>query len=226
MKKISLYLFIMASLGEILSEIIGLQYLHQVCKPLIMITLGIYYLSHAEFRSTAVCLAIICSLGGDVLLMFEARDPKFFMFGLAAFLIAHIFYILSYRQHQDKSLERSLKGIQKIRFSFPIVLAGTGLIIVLYPSLGALKIPVVVYALVLIVMVLNSIFRYGRTSNVSFGLVFLGSILFMFSDSVLAINKFFKPVPAAGFWIMSTYILAQFLIIQGLVKHVSNSKES
>ena len=77
MKKISLYLFIVASLGEILSEIIGLQYLHQVCKPLIMITLGIYYLSHAEFRSRAVWLAIFCSLAGDVLLMFEAGNQNF-----------------------------------------------------------------------------------------------------------------------------------------------------
>ena len=224
MKKISGYLFVVPGLGEILSDVIGLSYLHQVCKPLIMITLGIYYLYHADFRSTAVWLAILFSLAGDVLLMFEARRPEFFMMGLAAFLIAHIFYILSYRQHQDHSLEGSLKGIQKIRFSFPIVLAGTGLIVVLYPSLGALKIPVVVYALLLIVMVLNSIFRYGRTSNVSFGFVFSGSILFMFSDSVLAINKFFKPVPVAGFWIMSTYILAQFLIIQGLLKHVNNYK--
>ena len=174
MKKISLYLFMVARKGEILSEIIGLPFLHQVCKPLIMITLGIYYLSHAEFRSTTVWLAIFFPFAGDVLLMFEAGEPKFFMVGLAAFLIAHIFYILSYRQHQDKSLERSLKGIQKIRFSFPIVLAGTGLIVALYSSLGALKIPVLVYALVLIVMVLNSIFRYGRTSNASFGLVLLG----------------------------------------------------
>jgi uncharacterized membrane protein YhhN len=224
MKKISLYLFVAVSLGEILSEIMGLVYLHQACKPLIMITLGIYYFFHAEFRSTAVWLAIFFSLAGDVLLMFEDGDPKFFMMGLAAFLIAHIFYILSYRQHQDRSMETSLKGIQKIRFSFPIVLAGTGLIVVLYPSLGSLKIPVVVYAVVLIVMVLNSVFRYGRTSNLSFGLVFLGSILFMFSDSVLAINKFSKAVAAAGVWIMSTYILAQFLIIQGLAKHISNSK--
>lgn len=225
MKKVSLYLFVVAGLGEMFSEIIGLPYIHTVCKPLIMITLGIYYLSHAEFRSTTVWLAIVFSLAGDVLLMFEAGDPKFFMMGLAAFLVAHISYIISYRQHQDWSLEKKpLKDIQKIRFGFPIVLAGTGLIVVLYPSLGSLRIPVMLYALVLIVMVLNSVFRYGRTNNVSFILVFLGSILFMFSDSVLAINKFFKPVPAAGIWIMSTYILAQFLIIHGLVKHGSNSK--
>ena len=104
-----------------------------------MITLGIYYLCHAEFRSTAVWLAIFFSLAGDVLLMFEAGDPKFFMMGLAAFLIAHIFYILSYRQHQDKSLEKSLKGIQKIRFSFPIVLAGTGLIVSSLSFIGFIK---------------------------------------------------------------------------------------
>ena len=113
MKKISLYLFIVASLGEILSEMIGLQYLHQVCKPLIMVTLGIYYLSHAEFRSTVVWLAIFFSLAGDVLLMFEGGDPKFFMLGLAAFLIAHIFYILAYRQHQDESMESSSKRRSK-----------------------------------------------------------------------------------------------------------------
>jgi uncharacterized membrane protein YhhN len=224
MKKISLYLFIIASLGEILSEVNRLQYLHQVCKPLIMVTLGIYYLSRAEYRSAVVGLAIFFSLAGDVLLMFEGENPSFFILGLAAFLIAHISYILAYRQHQDESLENSLKGVQKIRFSFPIVLAGTGLIVVLYPSLGSLKIPVVMYALILIVMVLNSVFRYGRTSDVSFWLVFVGSIFFMFSDSVLAINKFFRPVAAAGVWIMGTYILAQVLIIQGLLKHVNKSK--
>jgi uncharacterized membrane protein YhhN len=219
MKKISLYLFIVVCVGEILSEIIALPYLHQVCKPLIMTTLGVYYFYHAEFRSTVVWLAIFFSLAGDILLMFETGQPNFFILGLSAFLIAHVFYILAYRQHQDESAENSLKGIQQIRFSFPIVLAGTGLIVVLYPSLGPLKIPVVVYALVLIVMVLNSVFRHGRTSSESFWLVLMGSILFMLSDSLLAINKFFKPVTAAGFWIMGTYIVAQFLIIAGLVKH-------
>ena len=192
MKKISLYLFIMASLGEILSGMIGLQYLHEVCKPLIMVTLGIYYLYDAEYPSTVVCLAIFFSLAGDVLLMFEGEYPNFFILGLAAFLIAHIFYILAYRQHLDESQENSLKGVQKIRFSFPIVLAGTGLIVVLYPSLGSLKIPVVVYALVLIVMVLNSVFRYGRTSSVSFWLVFVGSIFFMFSDSCPGNQQIFQ----------------------------------
>jgi len=224
MKKISLYLFVAASVGEILSEIFPIPLLHQLCKPLIILTLAVYYFHHSEYRSAVVWLALLFSFSGDVLLMFESKQSNFFLFGLAAFFMAHIFYILAYRQHQDPSMENSLKGIQKIRFSFPIVLAGTGLIVILYPSLGPLKFPVVVYALILIIMVLNSIFRFGRTNNQSFWLVFAGSALFMLSDSLLAINKFFKPVPGAGLWIMSTYIFAQFLIVNGLVHHIKKSE--
>jgi uncharacterized membrane protein YhhN len=224
MKKISLSLFFAVSAGEILSGLLGLTYLHWICKPLLMVTLGLYYFFSADHRTVTVWLAILFSLAGDILLMFEGRDASFFMFGLAGFLLTHIFYIAAYRQHQREAEENALTGVQKIRFSFPVVLAGTGLIVILLPNLGTLKIPVVIYALVLIIMVLNSIFRFGRTHNKSFWLVFGGSILFMLSDSLLAINKFLNPVNAAGFWIMGTYIFAQFFIIHGLCEHVNNNR--
>jgi uncharacterized membrane protein YhhN len=221
MKRIALILFFGVSFGEILSGMIGLPELHWICKPLIMATLGLYYFVNASHRSTVVWLAIVSSLLGDIALMFERQDPVFFILGLTAFLMAHICYILSYGQHQDESEDNALKGIQKIRFAFPIVLAGTGLIVVLYPTLGDLKIAVVIYALVLIVMVLNAVFRFGRTNRNSFWLVFSGSLLFMASDSLLAINKFLIPIPSPSVWIMSSYILAQFLIIRGLCLHVN-----
>ena len=103
--------------------------------------------------------------------------------------------------------------------SFPIVLAGTGLITVLFPTLGPLKIPVLVYSLVLVGMVMTALFRYGRTSPESFWKVFMGAVLFMTSDSLLAINKFYTPLPYAGLLIMLTYISAQYLIVEGIVKH-------
>jgi uncharacterized membrane protein YhhN len=171
-----------------------------------------------------VYAAILFSLAGDILLMFELNNQIFFMAGLIAFLMAHIFYILAYRQHQYTADDNALKGIQKMRFAFPIVLWGTGLIVVLYPTLGNLKIPVTIYACVLIVMVLNAIFRYGRTSNESFWFVFGGSVLFLISDSLLAINKFSQPISSAHLWVMSTYVLAQFMIISGLCKHMNKDK--
>ena len=221
MKRIALILFFIAAIGELLSIIAGLEQLHLLCKPLIMITLGVFYLSSAgEGRSLVVLLAIVFSLAGDTALMFDSIDSIYFMVGLVSFLISHVFYIVAYRQHQREDEPNALYGIQKLRAAFPIVLAGTGLVIILYPSLGALKIPVMIYALVLVVMVLNGLFRLGRTNNKSFFLVFVGALFFMVSDSLLAINKFLYPLEYSGIYVMSTYIVAQFLIIEGLIAHL------
>ena len=220
MRKTSLLLFLIVSLGEIISILARLEQLHLVCEPLIMITLFVYYFSSVgENRSWIVLLAIIFSLGGDVALMFDSINPIYFMVGLISFLISHVFYIVAYRQHQDDEEANALQGIQKLRAAFPIVLAGTGLVVILYPSLGALKLPVIVYALVLVVMVLNALFRLGRTNSRSFFLVFLGALFFMVSDSLLAINKFMQPLAYSGLLVMGTYITAQFLIIEGLITH-------
>jgi len=220
MKKLTLLLFFLVSAGELLSIVFQMNELQLVCKPLIMITLGAYYFQRAsDNRSVLAIMAILFSLGGDIALMMDSSDQIFFMVGLISFLISHIFYILVYRQHRVNEIADALVGIQKLRVAFPIVLAGTGLVVILYPSLGALQFPVMIYALVLVVMVLNALFRYGRTNFKSFWLVFGGAMLFMISDSVLAINKFLHPVPNSGLYIMSTYIAAQFLIIEGLCAH-------
>ena len=226
MKRIALTLFFLSAVGVIVSQFTGSLYLHWITKPMIMITLGVYYVAASGHRSASVLFAIFFSLAGDVFLMFDRSFSEAFILGLTAFLLAHIFFILAYRQHRDESEENALKGIQKIRFSFPIILAGTGLIVVLYPSLGSLKIPVVIYALVLILMVVNAVLRYGRTSINSFWLVFIGSASFMLSDALLAINKFFKPLPAAGLLVMSFYMLAQCCIIVGIVEHVREKGKS
>lgn len=226
MRKAAIILFVVVSLGELLSGVIHARELHLICKPLILISLGFYYwLNSSEHLSKLVLLAIFFSFGGDTLLMFDDSNSMFFMLGLASFLISHIFYILAYRQHRDEQLTDGLQGIQRIRLAFPIILAGTGLVIVLYPVLGALRFPVMAYALVLVLMVLNALFRFGRTNNRSFWMVFGGAILFMVSDSLLAINKFLQPIANAGLFIMSTYIIAQFLLIEGLCAHFDSPKK-
>jgi uncharacterized membrane protein YhhN len=77
----------------------------------------------------------------------------------------------------------------------------------------------VAYAAVLVTMVIVALFRYGRTTAASFGLVFGGAVLFMISDSLLAMNKFHAPIQQAGLLIMITYCVAQGLIAEGMLKH-------
>jgi uncharacterized membrane protein YhhN len=222
MKKIFLILFILVSAGEIISTLTDVPVLHTFCKPAIMIMLGFYYWASQrtarEPLSVPLIMAILFSCAGDILLM-QKSDEKFFRFGLGAFLISHLFYILTYRQHRLEDSPGALQGLQKIRFAFPVILAGTGLVTVLYAHLGGLKIPVLVYAAVITIMVLTALFRFGRTNSSSFTMVFGGAILFMVSDSLIAINKFLEPLPYAHFWIMLTYISAQLLIVKGLLKH-------
>jgi uncharacterized membrane protein YhhN len=52
----------------------------------------------------------------------------------------------------------------------------------------------------------------------SFRILFTGTIFFMISDSILALNKFAIDIPQEGLLVLSTYVLAQFLIMQGLIK--------
>jgi len=221
MKKVFLLAFVGVSAAELVSGFIGNSFLHHLSKPLIMTMLGAYYWAslEREQRSMLVVLAIFFSFLGDTFLMYEKINPLYFMLGLGAFLLSHILYILAYREHKRDEPENPLQGIQKIRFAFPIVLAGTGLVVVLYPALGGLQVPVMLYTLVIVVMTLNALLRFGFTNTKSFFMVFAGAILFMISDSVLAVNKFLSPIDHAGVWIMITYCAAQYFIVTGLIKH-------
>jgi uncharacterized membrane protein YhhN len=148
----------------------------------------------------------------------------FFIGGLGAFLTGHVLYIICYRQLRYVNSNRGLLATQKMRFSLPIILAGTGLVTILFPYLGGMKLPVMIYALVITVMAMQALFRYGFTSSKSFVLIFAGALFFMLSDSLLAVNKFMKPLPLASLFIMTTYILAQYLIVEGFIAHHDNTK--
>lgn len=214
-----LYLFVAVSAVELVSIAADWSVIHMSVKPLIMLSLIGYYLASVKVRSNVFVRALFFSWAGDVLLIFVSRSETFFMAGLVAFLISHVLYILAYRQHKTSDTGHGLLGTQKVRYSLPIILIGTGLLVVLYPTLGALRLPVMLYATVLIIMVMSALFRYGFTTSSGFWMVFCGALLFLISDSLLALNKFWSPLPAAGLLIMSTYASAQFLITEGIIRH-------
>jgi uncharacterized membrane protein YhhN len=88
----------------------------------------------------------------------------------------------------------------------------------LYPHLGDLKIPVMVYAAVICTMLMCSLhifFKVNPPANVYY---LAGAALFVLSDSLLALNKFYQPFAFAGVMIMLTYCAAQYFIVQGFIK--------
>ncbi len=145
-----------------------------------------------------IFLGLIFSVMGDVLL--EA-SPELFAFGLISFLIAHINYIIAFFGREKKA---SL-GITALLFVY-----GGVLYYILYPTLGKLAIPVLFYVIVILSMVWRAFAQRKFDSFALFALV--GSLFFVFSDSLIALNKFYMPIDYSRPVIMATYWTAQFLI--------------
>jgi uncharacterized membrane protein YhhN len=195
--------------------------LRYAAKPLLMPLLIIYFVAETNsFISSLkkwIVLALIFSWTGDVLLMFEAINSSFFIFGLVAFLIAHIFYILFYENVIGK------EGISKNYWWFlPIIIYYIALIYILSPHLGDMKWPVRIYGIVISYMLIQAL-QAGRINN--FGaatFMIAGAVLFITSDSILAINKFYESFEYAGIAIMFTYGIAQLLITLGAVRYITS----
>jgi len=188
---------------------------HFFTKPLIVLSLIVFFFLQSKTHHNSIrnfmLLALLFSLEGDIFLMFDDQNTKFFMFGLAAFLIAHIMYIIVFLKHRNKSKQPFL-------FFTILLIYAAGLFYLLKDGLGDMLIPVVVYMIVILTMATTAYLRKGNVPIQNYNLVFLGAILFLVSDSLLALNMFYKPIPLANFLIMLTYGLAQFSIVLGILK--------
>jgi len=209
-------LYAISAAAVLAGLLFGLPALYVSAKPLLMITLLLYFVSatkgYPRWRFH-VMAALVFSWAGDVFLI----SSEWFIAGLVSFLIAHIFYIIAYQKTGAASGE--LKTLDVVKF----VAYGVVLIWVIYPGLGDMLVPVLIYALVLLAMGVWAHKRRGATSSSSFQLVAIGAILFALSDGLIAINKFAYEVPAERILIMSIYITAQYLIVQGLIKHTERT---
>lgn len=135
---------------------------------------------------------------GDILL--GVSDAKYFIYGLAAFALAHIGYSLTLYQF----LKRQHISILKILLILGFDLVASVFIV---PNLGELKLPVLIYSTLITTMAF-----LASTAAPGFSVVYLGALSFMFSDTIFTVNKFIVPIPNAELAIMPTYYLGQFLI--------------
>jgi alkylglycerol monooxygenase len=184
--------------------------LHRVFKPLgvglaiIFIANGAHSIwAKAPFSSVKrdILLALGLSVIGDAWLMF----PGYFIQGLVSFLLAHLCYIVAFTRGVGWLPSRAVLG--------GTLLYGVVMTVVLWPGLpAALRLPVAVYILVIALMGAQAIGRALVLRDAASRWVALGAVLFMASDSILAINKFLSPVPLSPLWILGTYFAAQLLM--------------
>jgi uncharacterized membrane protein YhhN len=177
-----------------------------VTKPLLLILL----MGHitVENPRPALFFTAVFALLGDVFLMLP-DSSLYFQLGLGSFLIMQLSYIRLFAKQASEQVwvpahaRKPLAGILIYVFSF---------LAFLNPYLAeAMKIPVTLYAFALGSMLYFAIRLNHQT-------IFWGAFFFVVSDSVLAFGKFYYSFPGISFVVMSTYIVAQLLLISALCK--------
>ena len=207
---IAIVLFFIAAISDIYAIITGNETLESYAKPMLLTLLTVVYLVSASRPNFWYVLGMFFCFLGDVLLMFKGAN--FFMYGLAAFLLGHIVYIKITVGFLPKDLT-----VKMITSAFPFVVFFGLLVYLIYPNLGEMLIPVVVYGVTISTFGSAAFLNYRGEKSTENLWLFIGAIIFILSDSLIALNKFYEPMELYGVAIMVTYILAQFLICKSMI---------
>ena len=212
-KQILSYLYLAIGLANVVSWIFFEGAYNHFTKPLLMPILMLYL--YERFKGSVVLdtllifAALVFSWLGDLALMIS---EKYFLLGVGSFFIAQLLYIrLFYGYKTEWNTWINWK-------SMSMVIYGALLLWKLIPPAEALKIPVAAYGVSLISMALFAINSKAINSSYTYLLCVLGAALFVLSDSMIAVDRFLFSFEYKSAWIMSTYIAAQFLLVEGLTQ--------
>jgi uncharacterized membrane protein YhhN len=148
-----------------------------------------------------IVVGILCSLMGDVSLLGES--DRAFIIGVAQFLVAHLCYAVAFMGVGGWNARLPAPAIAVIALS-------TVTLLLLWPTLGSMRIPVLIYTAVITVMVMGALATVnGSLPANAAAAAAIGAFLFYLSDTSLAWNRFRRPFRHAPVVVFTTYWLGQ-----------------
>ncbi|MGB5242809.1 MAG: lysoplasmalogenase [Lutimonas sp.] len=202
--KVFLSLFFLVSFLDILGVILNNALMQAIFKPMIILSLMAAYFFGTEKPNNWYLLALSFSFLGDVFLL-DKNDM--FLQGIGAFLVTQILYVYILSKELTKT---TLK--QKLIAILPFVIYYFVLITILKQNLGSLLIPVMIYGSVISLFGITAFLTYLQRRDRLSLVLFIGALLFILSDSLIALQNFHQPNEFFPSIIMITYVLAQYYI--------------
>jgi len=207
MEKFAPYFWILFSIFSFVHLIFCFQEnekARKISKCFIM-PLLITYLVMMSCNKINIYLGAIFGFLGDVFIIFK-KNKVFFILGAVFFMLGHVFYILE--------MYTILGGFEYWHIFifglifFVLFIIGKNLV---YPKVGKLCYVGIVYFTFLSSMLFVAIFTRDP-------LIIIATFTFIVSDVILSFVNFFKKdVNKKELYVMSTYILAQTLMILALI---------
>jgi len=189
---IFLFIFFIIAIIEGFGEYKDNDKIIYLTKPLLMPLLILFYI-FGVFEATAtitrvnwlIVLALIGGCAGDILLMLKDQD-KWFLYGMGAFLINQVFYIISFFLSITDYTAFNLWGLFLLG---PIILLLVFMLPRFINKTGDMKIPVIVYMVAIVLMHVAALIRLATVQGLPSILIYIGSISFIFSDATIAVKK-------------------------------------
>ena len=146
-----------------------------------------------------VALGIALSVVGDVALLWSSN--RAFIVGLAAFLLAHVSYVVAFAGVAVWSLHVAIVAVV-------MAVVATLLLRAIWPGAAGMHAPVVLYGTVISTMVVTASATLGGPLALAPAAA-LGAPIFFTSDSSLALNRFRRPIPHSALLTLGLYWIGQ-----------------
>ncbi|WP_338145836.1 lysoplasmalogenase [Streptomyces scabichelini] len=205
--------FTLMAVADLVSLAAGYGTGHALAKPFLMPLLAAYVGLLGGPRLLIV--GLLFGWGGDVLLLSDTDAA--FLAGMASFGAGHVCYLLLFKGRSRVKWSGSRVEGNASRARGAWLAGGYGVallttVALLWPDLPPeLRLPVAGYSVLLAAMAYGAT-RLGRIAA-------LGGALFMLSDTLIATGAAEWPqLPRPEFWIMATYVAAQFLLVRGVME--------
>lgn len=216
-----LLFFITITICDISASLAGYESLRWFFKPAVMISLILYYCIHTLVASKFdrwIIAGFALAFYGDVLLI-KSDLENFFILGILMFTFCHVFYIRAFIP-EKYTFQRFLANFKEYWWVQVLLLLLGGVVYALiYPEIGfILRFAVAFYIFIILSMSSLAIIRKEYCTPRSYYCGVIGSVIFMASDAILAINAFSTEIPYGKALIMSTYAIAQYILALSFIE--------
>ncbi len=212
-----IWIYFIVTALDLIGVGLKVDWLVLICKPLMMTSLMAFYWVVSTRRSKLYLGALFFSLLGDIFLLDKEGQ---FLLGIGAFLVTQILFIILVLKRSSSSSKSNL-----IWSAIPFLIYLVLLMRTLAPELDDLFYPVLIYGSVISVFGITALNYHLNQRNAESLILLSGALLFIASDSMIALNKFFSPHMIYPVAIMLTYALAQYLICHSMLLEEQSIEE-
>jgi len=208
---LSFLLFISVSILHLFTLMRNNSLYKGVTKGFLMPLLLLFYCVSIKDTSLLIILALVCSFIGDVGLFKANRHPLFYQKGsIFSFALTHLFYTLYLfpLKAPNTLLILSFIGALSILVIFYLK--------IIHPLNNKIKIFLLLYAMIITIMATSAFIILMYVQTIGAILIFSGAVFFVFSDFLIS-NQILEDHKNNEIAIMISYILAQFLLIVGII---------